>query len=102
MASADGSLTEREIAWLIDRCAELGLGEADLGEAMEFAISDEATLKLPKDRTEQMKLLGDLIRIMAADGELDEIEKRLFALAAAKMNVNQKDLDDLITKLLKD
>jgi hypothetical protein len=39
---------------------------------------------------------------MAADGELDEIEKRLFALAAAKMNVNQKDLDDLITKLLKD
>ena len=101
MASADGSLTEREIAWLIDRCGELGLGEADLGEAMEFAISDAATLKLPKDRTEQMNLLGDLIRIMAADGELDEIEKRLFALAAAKMNVNQKELDDLITKLLK-
>jgi uncharacterized tellurite resistance protein B-like protein len=101
MASADGSLTEREIAWLVDRCSELGLGEADLGEAMEFAISDEATMKLPKEKSEQMRMLGDLIRIMAADGDLDEIEKRLFALAAAKMNVTQKELDELITKLVK-
>jgi uncharacterized tellurite resistance protein B-like protein len=101
MASADGSLTEREIAWLVDRCAELGLGEADLGEAMEFAISDEATMKLPKEKSEQLRMLGDLIRIMAADGDLDEIEKRLFALAAAKMNVTQKELDELITKLVK-
>jgi hypothetical protein len=38
---------------------------------------------------------------MAADGDLDEIEKRLFALAAAKMNVTQKELDELITKLVK-
>ena len=47
-------------------------------------------------------MLGDLIRIMAADGDLDEIEKRLFALAASKMNVTQKELDELITKLVKD
>jgi len=56
---------------------------------------------LPKEKSEQMRMLGDLIRIMAADGDLDEIEKRLFALAAAKMNVTQKELDELITKLVK-
>ena len=90
MASADGALTEREIDWLVDRCSELGLDEADLGTALEFAISDHATMKLPKVREEQMQLLTDLIKIMAADGQLDEIEKRLFAVAAAKMNVQQK------------
>jgi hypothetical protein len=37
---------------------------------------------------------------MAADGDLDEIEKRLFAVAAAKMNVQQDHLDQLITKLV--
>ena len=36
MASADGSLTEREIALLVDRCGELGLDDADLGKAVEF------------------------------------------------------------------
>ena len=100
MASADGALTEREIDWLVDRCSELGLDEADLGTALEFAISDHATMKLPKVREEQMQLLSDLVKIMAADGQLDEIEKRLFAVAAAKMNVQQKELDELITKLV--
>jgi uncharacterized tellurite resistance protein B-like protein len=47
-----------------------------------------------------MQLLSDLIKIMAADGQLDEIEKRLFAVAAAKMNVQQRELDQLITKLV--
>jgi uncharacterized tellurite resistance protein B-like protein len=90
MASADGALSEREIALLVDRCAELGLEEADLGKAVQFALSDEASLKLPKD----------LMRVMAADGKLSEVEKRLFALAAAKMNVDRKELDHLIDELL--
>lgn len=100
MASADGTFTEREIHWLVDRCTELGLDDADLGNAMEFAVSDRAAMKLPKIREEQMQLLADLIKIMAADGQLDEIEKRLFAVAAAKMNVEQQELDQLITKLV--
>ena len=100
MASADGAFTEREIDWLVDRCAELGLDEADLGNALEYAIGDQAAMKLPKVPEEQERLLSDLIKIMAADGELDEIEKRLFAVAAAKMNVQQAHLDQLITKLV--
>jgi uncharacterized tellurite resistance protein B-like protein len=100
MASADGSLTEREIALLVDRCADLGLDEADLGKAVQFALSDEASLKLPTDRKEQLSMLGDLMRVMAADGQLSEVEKRLFALAAAKMNVDREELDRLIDELL--
>jgi hypothetical protein len=42
MASADGALSEREIALLVDRCSDLGLEEADLGRAVQFALSDEA------------------------------------------------------------
>ncbi|MFZ4470714.1 MAG: TerB family tellurite resistance protein [Pirellula sp.] len=100
MAAADGSLTEGEIALLVDRCAELGLEDADLGRAVQFALSDHASLKLPSDRKEQIDMLSDMIRIMAADGKLNELEKRLFALAAAKMRVDRKELDDLIDKLV--
>jgi hypothetical protein len=100
MASADGSLSEREIALLVDRCSEMGLEEADLGKAVAYALSDEASLKLPTEKSEQLAMLSDLVRIMAADGKLSEIEKRLFALAAAKMNIDKKDLDDLIDKLV--
>ncbi len=100
MASADGALSEREIALLVDRCSEMGLEEADLGKAVAFALSDEASLKLPKDKEEQLAMLADLVRIMAADGKLSEVEKRLFALAAAKMGVEREELDHLIDKLV--
>ena len=100
MASADGSLSEGEIALLVDRCSEMGLDDEDLGKAVSYALSDEAALKLPKEKDEQVAMLSDLVRIMAADGTLSEVEKRLFALAAAKMGIEKSELDDLIDRLV--
>ncbi len=79
MAAADGSLTEQEIALLIDRCGHLGLQEEDLEKAIAFAQSGNAKMRLPTDREEQKNLLAELMRMMAADGHLMEVEKQLFA-----------------------
>jgi uncharacterized tellurite resistance protein B-like protein len=100
MASADGSLTEQEIALLIDRCSQLGLAEEDLESAISFAMSGKAKLVFPVDRQEQNQMLSDLIRMMAADGRLSEVEKRLFALAAAKMGIEKSSLDTIIDQLV--
>jgi uncharacterized tellurite resistance protein B-like protein len=100
MASADGALSESEIALLVDRCSEMGLHEADLGKAVAYALSDHASLKLPTEKSEQIAMMSDLVRIMAADGKLSEVEKRLFALAAAKMGLEKEELDGLIDKLV--
>ncbi len=100
MAAADGKLSEQEIALLVDRCAALGLAEEDLEKAIDFALSGGAKLRFPVDRAEQNNMLSDLIRMMAADGKLTEVEKRLFALAAAKMGIEKAELDTLIDKLV--
>ena len=100
MALADGSIGEREVNLVAQRCYELGLGEADLQKAMEYGLGDEAALELPKDPADREALMRDLIRMMAADGVLDESEKRLFALAAVKMDLDPGDLDQLIDSTL--
>ena len=96
MAFADGSLGEREVNLVADRCAELGLDEYDLQKAVEFGLSDDAALVLPQEPEERDELMRDLIRMMAADGYLDEGEKRLFALAAAKMSMTAADIERLV------
>jgi uncharacterized tellurite resistance protein B-like protein len=101
MAAADGSLSEGEIAFLVDRCSDLGLDEEDLEKAIAFALSGHAKLKFPVDRAEQNRMLADLMRTMAADGELAEVEKRLFALAAAKMGIEKVELEALIDELVR-
>ena len=100
MAAIDGALTEQEIALLVDRCSDFGLAEEDLEKAIDFALSGSAKLQFPVDRLEQDQMLSDLIRMMAADGKLTEVEKRLFALAAAKMGIEKDELDGLIDQLV--
>ncbi len=100
MAAADGSLSEREIALLVDRCAELGMGELELEKAVSFALSEHAALKLPTVHSEKIEMLADLMRVMAADGQLSEMEKRLFAIAAAKMNIDRDEIEKLVDRLV--
>ena len=87
MAMADGAIGEREVNLVADRCAELGL-------------SDDAALELPASESAREELMCDLIRMMAADGKLEEGEKRLFALAAVKMDLESDHLDRLIDSTL--
>lgn len=100
MAIADGALAEHELSLLSDRCAELGFDEEELREAVSFALSDDAALQLPQEPEEQEAFLSDLIRMMAADGQMSESEKRLFALAAAKMDFAGDKLTALIDRLV--
>jgi uncharacterized tellurite resistance protein B-like protein len=100
MAMADGSIGEREVNLVADRCDELGLNATDLQDAIEFGLSDDAALELPPDKGSREELMRELIRMMAADGRLDEGEKRLFALAAVKMDLSSGDLDRLIAETL--
>jgi uncharacterized tellurite resistance protein B-like protein len=99
MALADGSLGEREVNFVSDQCAALGLGESDLRDAVKFALDDNASISLPSDPTEQEALIRDLLRTMAADGMLAEKEKRLFAVVAAKLNFDIAKIDLLIDQM---
>ncbi len=101
MALADGSLNEQEVGFVTDRCLQLGLDESVLRDSLRYALEDGATISLPSDRESQETLLGDLLRMMAADGELEESEKRLFALAAAKLGFEANDVDAIIDRLMR-
>jgi uncharacterized tellurite resistance protein B-like protein len=101
MAASDGSLTEREIRYLTDRCHKWGLTESAFADAIAYALSPDAELALPSRESERLEMLEDLMSMMAADGNLAETETQLFALAAAKMGISDATLNRLIDKLTK-
>jgi uncharacterized tellurite resistance protein B-like protein len=99
MAFADGSLTQSELEFLSDRSVQWGLSQTDFTEAVEFALSDKAELQIPPHPKDRIELLQDLMRTMAADGHLAEIEKRVFAMAAAVMELPDGELDRIIDSI---
>lgn len=98
MALADGQLGQREVDIVAQRCVDLGLSEVELNDAIQFGLGDDAALELPGTRDDREALMKDLIRVMAADGHIDEGEKRLFALAAAHMELSGLQIERLITE----
>ena len=102
MAAADGHISDEEIHLLSEKCVLWGIESEDFENAVAYAISPEAELQLPTDDAQKREMLADLLRMMAADGELAETEKRLFAVAAASMEVGGDQLDELIDEILRD
>ena len=101
MAAADGSLTDREIAFLTERCESWEVSDSEFAEAIQYAIAPGAELAIPETESERIAMLEDLVRMMAADGQLAETEKKLFATAAAQMQIDQAQLDRIIDGLIR-
>jgi uncharacterized tellurite resistance protein B-like protein len=84
MASADGRMSQGEVEMLSVRAERWGLSEADVAAAIEHAKGAD------------FETLRELIRVMAADGEMSEIEKRLLALASVAMEIEPEEFDEIL------
>jgi hypothetical protein len=68
---------------------------------MRFAVSEEAVVTIPPTAGERRQLLREMVRVMGVDGELAEIEKQLFAVAAATMQIGDAELNQIFDDVLK-
>jgi uncharacterized tellurite resistance protein B-like protein len=96
LAAADGRMTEEEIVFLSLRASRWGITDQQFQETLEFAKSPTADLEVPANRHERREMLADMLRMMAVDGDLSEIERRLFAVVAATMGFERDELNELI------
>jgi uncharacterized tellurite resistance protein B-like protein len=96
MAAADGKLTDGEIALLVERGRKWGITKGEVAAAADYASSGDAEFVFPPSIEERREVLAELVRVMAADGELADIEKKLFALAAAAMDISRDELNRII------
>jgi uncharacterized tellurite resistance protein B-like protein len=100
MAAADRKFTEEEVEFLALRSSRWGITDQQFEEALQYAKGHGAEVSIPEKQEDRERLLHDLIRMMAADGELAPVEQRLFAEAAAKMGISADQLDKVIDGLL--
>jgi uncharacterized tellurite resistance protein B-like protein len=100
MAASDGSLTESEIQLLSARAKTWDIDEQEFAHMIEFALQPESHVDVPPQRDARVRLLKELIRMMAADGRLAEPEKRIFATVAAVMKFSDDEINSIIDETL--
>ena len=99
MAAIDRKLTDEELELLERYARRWNIGGDEYSAALEYASDEEAVFTLPEAHGERLRMLGDLVRVMVADGVLAEVEKQLFAVAAAHMGVTDAELNEVFDSL---
>ncbi len=101
MAASDGNLAEDEIKFLAKRANKWGITDNEFTAALKYAIDPDAHLTIPEESEQRRAMLCEMVRLMGSDGELADIEKELFAVAAAAMEIPSEDLDRILDDLLR-
>ena len=100
MAAADERMNEAELGFLSERASELGIDQVEFHDALQQAVQGQSALPIPNSPAKRRALLKDLIRMMAADGVMDDREKALFAHVAAVMEIEIDELHRIIDATL--
>jgi uncharacterized tellurite resistance protein B-like protein len=102
MAASDGEFTESEVQMLAVRANQWNINQQQFDEIVAEIQAGRVALKLPSRMDERIELLKNMMHMMAIDGTLAEEEKRMCAMASARMGFSSEQFDQILDDLLKD
>ena len=100
LAAADKKFTEEEVAYLAEKSVQWGISEDEVNAALVGASSAESEIVIPESNEDRKELMKEMIHLMAIDGELADVEKKICAAAAGAMEFNGVEFDQMLTQLL--
>jgi uncharacterized membrane protein YebE (DUF533 family) len=91
VAMADGKLDEEERRRLETYCANSGLGRALLDRILGEPLVLERK-HLPDSAEERRRLFTQILRMAAADGQVEDVERRMVSKLAAVLELGRDDI----------
>ena len=101
LAASDLKFTDEEIQYLADRANEWDIPNDEFAIAMVGVTEGEFEINLPEAEEDRVELIKEMVRLMAADGELAETEKRICATSSGRMGFSTEDFSRILDEVLK-
>lgn len=102
LAAIDGKFTDEEVQFLAVRAERWKIPDDEFETAMAGISEGVFEVLVPEDYQERVDLMKEMIRLMAVDGEMAELEKGLCAVAAARMDFSPSEFDKIVTDVVSD
>ena len=100
LAAADRKFTEEEIEFLIKRANRWGIPDDEFETAMAGISTGELQVKIPESHGDRVTMMKEMLRLMAVDGELAELEKAICAEAAGKMDFTSQQFNEILDQVI--
>lgn len=100
LAAADNKFTEEEIRFLVDRADRWGISDDEFETIMAGISEGGIQMTIPESYERRVETLKEMLRLMAADGELAIVEKSLCARAASRMDLSKDEFKSIVDELV--
>ena len=100
LAAVDGKFTDEEIHFLAERAERWDISQDEFETAMVGVTSGQLEVKVPEEYEQKVELMKEMLRLMAIDGELAEQEKRLCAMASARMDFTSQQFEEILDAVI--
>ncbi len=100
LAAADGKFRDQEVEFLVNRAEKWGISSEDFESILVGIRSNGAEFTIPEDANAKELMLKEMIRIVASDGELAEVEKKVLANASAQMGYSPETFSTILDSVI--
>lgn len=100
LAAIDQKFTNEEIDFLISVANRYNIPSEEFETALTGIREGVIEFDLPNDEDDRRRLMKEMIRMMAVDGELNEMEKRMCAQCSARMDFTSPQFSQILDEVL--
>lgn len=100
LAAADGRFTEEELQLLADRAHRWDIPDGEFETALAGISEGHFELKVPESYEDRVNMMKEMLRLVASDGELADMEKHLCSLAAGKMDFSSQEFENVLQSVI--
>ena len=100
LAAIDNKFTDEEIQFLVNRAEEWNIPSDEFETAIAGISAGELEVKIPDGFEDRVVMLKEMVRLMAADGELAEMEKRMCAYASGRMDFTPQQFAQILDEVI--
>lgn len=100
LAAVDGKFTDEEVQFLAERAEAWDIDLDEFETALAGVSEGGIQIQVPEEHEEKIHLMKEMVRLMAVDGDMDEAEKRMCALASCKMGFSAEQFDEIIMQVI--
>ena len=100
LAAVDGKFTEEEIQFLADRAEKWEIPKDEFETALAGISTGSFEFNVPESYDDRVSMMKEMLRLVASDGELADMEKQICSLVAGKMDFTAHEFEDIIQSVL--
>lgn len=101
-AAVDGKFRAEELEFLAIRANAWDIHTDEFETAIAGIQEGGIEIPVPESYEDRVMLLKEMIKLMAADGEMAEAEKRICAMASSRMDFTNEQFAQLLDEVIRD